>query len=331
MHGQTSSGRRLPCHAHPSLAPPKHVQAALPYDRAPSLLRGVALFLARCVRHVRGAEATTAALTHNVTGLRPPAGFLHRDTNVLLRHCPATCGLRRFVVLREPWSQWLSDVAHFTPSPRALNDSTLLDIYPQDYLVCSTNSMMGVCSNGCDVNATLQLLRNFDFVGFTEQMGDVWRVLSDWVRCDAQSARAQGLARKLASSAAWERNRNVTSSAKSPSEYIRSTEVTLELQQARVAKLCANATSDWRSTTCEEGTDARTCTDCWNARKIITDLRHKLDVFAQLPSRAEFEQRNRCATQLYWAARQKFEGVAERSCSPTVRKLERYLVPKGWD
>ena len=100
MHGQTSSGRRLPCHAHPSLAPaqvcrhrdPKHVQAALPYDRAPSLLRGVALFLARCVRHVRGAEVTTAALTHK-RDQPPPSGRVlaqgHQRTSA-----PLPCDVR---------------------------------------------------------------------------------------------------------------------------------------------------------------------------------------------------------------------------------------------
>lgn len=248
----------------------------------------------------------------------------------LLSHCSSMeCGLRRFVVLREPYSQLLSDVNHFPPCSRHESMETclagddqeaMLRRYADDYMVCG-GTMMGLCKatgGGCDANATLALLRRFDLVGFVEEMHHVWAVLGAWVGCvDRHSGGVPGraaLARELTQRADAARRRARPWVSKSPTDYLRAARTALAHDEVKAAALCGGPPISEAALS----TQQRSARDgqCSGALFSMNVTRVRLRALRLLPTRAQFERRNRCAIEVYWRARRELSvpTTAVREC-----------------
>ena len=274
----------------------------------------------RCVRSLYGEHhAGFASLA--------PVRALERR---LLSHCGSmACGLRRLVVLREPYSQLLSDVNYFPPckhsesmetclAGRDDDSAAMLRRYTNDYMVCG-GAMMGICratGGGCDANATLALLRRFDFVGFVEEMHHVWAVLGAWVGCHRHhSSGASGalaeLARTLTKRGQEKRGRWV---AKSRADYLRAARTALADDEAKVSALCgpppiSDGPLSPKQRSKRDG-------ECSGALFGINITRVQLRALRLLPTRAQFERRNRCAIEVYRRARRELSPptAAVREC-----------------
>lgn len=106
------------------------------------------------------------------------------------------CSVRRFVVIREPYSQYLSEMQQFPELFKEPINSSWYD----NFLVCRA---MGMCervppnrpgegpTQTCSAGEVLaQLEREFHFVGFSNRLDGVFEALAQWAACNHTSDHA---------------------------------------------------------------------------------------------------------------------------------------------
>jgi hypothetical protein len=150
-------------------------------------------------------NCTTPYLVH--WHLRKHAGTVVRDalkplSTYVEAHCNMACLTRmerkvpssecwqRLVILREPYSQLLSEMDHFPFDflPSSGDERQLLNI-DDNHMVCQRPAMMGLCSmegkraGSCNADAVLGVLETFNFIGFFEHLDNTLDALVQWLEC----------------------------------------------------------------------------------------------------------------------------------------------------
>ena len=209
-----------------------------------------------------------AALVH---GERQQATVLRK------RGASMPCGVRRIVVLREPYAQFASEVAFF-PSDflRGSGDASALT-YVDDHFVCSSKTMMGLCKRrgACNVSRVMEVLQGFDFVGWTNSMDTIFSVLRGWLSCGGRP------------------NAEVTGRLETLAKVERSSLRSLSRDVAR--GIPPNYTARLEQQLRDR-----------NASVLTRRERLTFEALRRLPSRQTFEARNRCAMEVYRAALQTY-------------------------
>lgn len=233
--------------------------------------------------------------------------------------------LRSLVVLREPYSQLLSEVNWFARdfAPRRGYDpdsnSPLEPEVEPDHFVCSRRALLGLCRPhgphfrpgetitwrrgpplalppACNASSVLTVLRGLDHVGFVDRMDDVWRVLRGWVTTllplTPASARNGSVDPRVSVSRTLAHARVLgdAASSRAAADYIRDAELRME----KTAKAIADAHSLGVAAPFEHLYGV-------NATLALT-----VRLLRGMPGREEFERRHPCAVEAYRLARREF-------------------------
>lgn len=205
-----------------------------------------------------------------------------------------SCSVRRFVVLREPYTQLLSELDHFPASFVSADGAVSIR---DNHFVCGGVGVMGLCRSGkCNVSEALQVLSTFDYVGFAEHLDDTFEVLKGWVNCS--------------------RGPNRTSEGLGTAAVLHA----LELGRRRFA---AGRVTD---------SDPRRRLAAPHQALRDTATRQLARVAIEgAPSRAEFRRRHACAVALYESARPQAAVRATRGLlgAPTAQPLRAYVMHAG--
>lgn len=210
------------------------------------------------------------------------------DHLIRLPNATRACSLRRFIVLREPYSQFLSEAQHFDDkfSSYRADDAT-----HADHLVCN---WLGLCSQAapgaagvsgaprCSAPLALETLeRGVNFVGFMDHLDDVYWVLRAWAGCERRgSAADRAIAKELAAAA-------LASERHSPQEA-NATRRIVELEAHLVRLRRGHAAG------------------VPGLQRGIDRGEHRIDVLRRMPSRSAFAVRNRCSLDFWHIARGRY-------------------------
>ena len=213
------------------------------------------------------------------------------------------CGVRRIVVLREPYSQFISELAYFPfsfiPERAAGNISvaaiTALLLKQQNRLVCHEDAHMGLCEPACNATRVLGMLLTFDFVGFTDAMDRVYQVLRGWVSCNSSAETEHTLEME----AARARYDALTGQVKESSDGGLARLTVRAIRRMDFARAAIGLPPS-------ELERARWADVSLGRTKELSHWETVVSVLRAVPPRHVFERNNRCAMDVYRRARERF-------------------------
>lgn len=218
------------------------------------------------------------------------------------------CGPYRFVVLREPFSQLLSEMDHFPFSFLETRNRSIYSARPlritRNHMVCNTYSTMGLCSDEprtvgrCNATAVLEMLdRELDYVGFFERLDATFRTLSKWFGCREELERHGGLAFNVS---AVTRRKMEWSFKQATSKF-----------NARLNRTGGRLSYDIVYRMSDRHQQLRDSASRDASRHVL----------GRAPTRAQFDEEHRCSVEVYRLALERF-GKGQGG-GPTARALQR--------
>ena len=157
--------------------------------------------------HLRKCGGTTIreALVRHPAYIEAHTGFwgvLAEERRHKVAPRPGCSTPQRFVVLREPYSQLISEMDHFPWSFVFSRNKTVytaadrIHVTP-NHLVCGQSAQLGLCNRRGQCNATevLEMIdTQIDYVGFFEHLDVTFRALGEWFTCWDELHRPEALA-----------------------------------------------------------------------------------------------------------------------------------------
>lgn len=273
--------------------------------------------------HLRKCGGTTIreALVRHPAYIEAHTGFwgvLAEERRHKVAPRPGCSTPQRFVVLREPYSQLISEMDHFPWSFVFSRNKTVytaadrIHVTP-NHLVCGQSAQLGLCNRRGQCNATevLEMIdTQIDYVGFFEHLDVTFRALGEWFTCWDELHRPEALAPAPAAAGAPAGRANLTWAS-----LRRNMEWSLRQAAARF-----NRTSHERATrlTDADGIAARLADGHMRFRDNASrDAAHF--VLQRAPARAtDFEAEHACAIEVHRRAVARYGTGA-----PTARALHR--------